>query len=48
MLDHLLVSAALEAVLVPCSCDVVQVNVELAAQASDHDPQVARFRVPAA
>jgi uncharacterized protein len=47
-LDHLLVSASLQAALVPGSFDVVHVNAEFADQASDHDPQVARFLVPAA
>jgi uncharacterized protein len=47
-LDHMLTSAALEATLVPGSFDVVHVNAEFAEQASDHDPQVARFLLPAA
>jgi predicted extracellular nuclease len=47
-LDHMLVSAGLETVLVPGSFDVVHVNAEFADQASDHDPQVARFLLLAA
>ena len=47
-LDHMLVSAALQSALVPGSFDVVHVNAEFADQASDHDPQVARFLLPAA
>jgi uncharacterized protein len=46
-LDQMLVSPALADVLVPGSYDVVHVNAEFADQASDHDPQVARFLVPA-
>jgi uncharacterized protein len=42
-LDHLGISAALEAALVRGSVDVVHVNAEFADHASDHDPQVARF-----
>jgi uncharacterized protein len=45
--DQMLVSPALADVLVPGSYDVVHVNAEFADQASDHDPQVARFLVPA-
>jgi uncharacterized protein len=45
-LDHMLVSAALEAALVSGSFDAVHVNAEFADQASDHDPQVARFLLP--
>ena len=44
----MLVSPALADVLVPGSYDVVHVNAEFADQASDHDPQVARFLLPAA
>jgi predicted extracellular nuclease len=47
-LDHMLTSAALQSALVPGSFDVVHVNAEFADQASDHDPQGARFLVPAA
>ena len=47
-LDQMLVSPALADVLVPGSYDVVHVNAEFADQASDHDPQVARFLLPAA
>jgi uncharacterized protein len=47
-LDHLLVIPAQVAVLVPGSYDVVHVNAEFADQAIDHDPQVARFLLPAA
>jgi hypothetical protein len=32
--------------LVPGSYDIVHVNAEFADQASDHDPQVARFSMP--
>jgi predicted extracellular nuclease len=39
-LDHILVSDALFAR--PFAYDVVHVNAEFAAQASDHDPQVVR------
>jgi hypothetical protein len=39
----LLVNSALAAALAPGSYDVVHVNAESADQASDHDPQVARF-----
>ena len=46
-LDQILVSPALADVLVPGSYDVVHVNAEFADQASDHDPQVARFLLPA-
>ncbi len=45
-LDQMLVSPALADVLVPGSYDVVHVNAEFADQASDHDPQVARFLLP--
>jgi predicted extracellular nuclease len=47
-LDQILVSQALADVLVPGSYDVVHVNAEFADQASDHDPQLARFLLPAA
>jgi len=40
VLDHILVSRAPRAV----SYDVVHINAEFADQASDHDPQVVRFR----
>ena len=40
VLDHLLVSTAPRGV----EYDVVHVNAEFADQASDHDPQVVRFR----
>ena len=43
-LDQMLASSAPADVLVPGSYDVVHVNAEFADQASDHDPQVARFR----
>ena len=46
-LNRLLVSAALEAVLMPWSFDVVHINAELADRVSDHDPQVTRFLVSA-
>jgi predicted extracellular nuclease len=44
-LDHLLVSRALFASLV--KFDVVHINAEFVEQASDHDPSVAIFRLPA-
>ena len=47
-IDHLLVSPALGERLVPEGFDIVHVNAESREQASDHDPQVARYRVPAA
>ena len=47
-IDHLLVSPALGERLVPDGFDIVHVNAEYREQASDHDPQVARFLVPAA
>ena len=46
-IDHLLINPALGARLVPDGLDIVHVNAEYREQASDHDPQVARFRVPA-
>jgi hypothetical protein len=45
-LDHMLVSSGLQSALGPGSFDVVHVNAEFADQASDHDPQVARFLLP--
>jgi predicted extracellular nuclease len=44
-LDHMLVSARLFASLV--KFDVVHLNAEFVEQASDHDPSVALFRLPA-
>lgn len=44
-LDHILVSGSLFAALV--KFDVVHLNAEFADQASDHDPSVAIFRLPA-
>jgi len=46
-IDHVLVSPALGEQLVPGGLDIVHVNAEYREQASDHDPQVVRFRVPA-
>jgi uncharacterized protein len=46
-IDHLLVSSALGERLVLNGCDVVHVNAEYREQASDHEPQLARFRLPA-
>jgi len=46
-IDLLLVGASLQSALVPGSFDIVHVNAEYREQASDHDPQVARFLVPA-
>ena len=46
-IDHLLVSEALRERLVPDGFDIVHVNAEYREQASDHDPQVARFLLPA-
>ncbi len=43
-LDHILVSPALK--FLPHDYDVVHVNAEFADQASDHDPEVARFVLP--
>ena len=45
-LDHILVSANL--LSANAEYDVVHVNAEFAAQASDHDPEVARFDLPRA
>jgi hypothetical protein len=47
VLDHLLVSAHLAAVANP-EFDIVHVNAEYAAQASDHDPVVARLTLAVA
>jgi hypothetical protein len=47
-IDHLLISPALEAMLVPGGYAIVHVNAEFAEQDSDHDPQVARFVIPPA
>jgi predicted extracellular nuclease len=44
-LDHILVSRSLFAALV--KFDVVHINAEFVEQASDHDPTVAIFRLPA-
>jgi predicted extracellular nuclease len=46
-LDHLVISPGLQEALVPGSVDVVHVNAEFADHASDHDPQVACFLLPA-
>jgi uncharacterized protein len=45
-LDQMLVTPGLAAALVTDGFDVVHVNAEFANQASDHDPQVARFYLP--
>jgi predicted extracellular nuclease len=44
VLDQMLVSPRLQAVGHP-EYDVVHVNAEFTVQASDHDPQVARFLI---
>jgi uncharacterized protein len=44
-LDHILVSPHLNTSTAP-DYDIVHVNAEFADQASDHDPQVARFTLP--
>jgi predicted extracellular nuclease len=46
-IDHLLVSPALGEQLVSDGFDIVHVNAEYREQASGHDPQLARFRLPA-
>jgi predicted extracellular nuclease len=46
-LDQVLVSQELADALITDGFDVVHVNAEFADQASDHDPQVARFLLPA-
>jgi predicted extracellular nuclease len=49
VLDHIFVSKSLaNAGPTAVSYDVIHVNSEFAAQASDHDPQVVRIRPPAA
>lgn len=45
-LDQMLVTPGLADALVEDGFDVVHVNAEFADQASDHDPQVARFLLP--
>ena len=48
VLDHIFVSQSLNAASpTAVSYDVIHVNSEFAAQASDHDPQVVRIRPPA-
>jgi hypothetical protein len=44
-LDHIVISPAFAGALVPGSVDIVHVNAEFADQASDNDPQVARFQL---
>jgi predicted extracellular nuclease len=46
-IDHIFVSDVLAEALAADSADIVHVNAEYAEQASDHDPQVARFTLPA-
>jgi hypothetical protein len=48
VLDHIFVPKALSATAGAVQYDVIHVNSEFAAQASDHDPQVVRIRPVAA